>query len=661
MRPPKPDNTRLNRLATWRIVGAAVFLGAAIITVYHRAFAAPFVFDDLPAILNSNPSIRSLWPPWGPLFPPHEHGQTVGGRPIPNYTLALNYALSGIRPWSYHAVNLLIHWLGALTLFGVVRRTLSGRWPAPAATIAMRQRFAARAFPLALGAALLWALHPVQTEAVTYVVQRVESLMALFYLLTIYCFIRSLDATRPARWRWAAVAACLLGMGSKEVMATAPLLVLLYDRLFVAGSWNAAWRARRGFYIGLASTWVLLAALVVSAEGRGGTAGFASSASGTAHLLTQAYAVPHYLRLAVWPSRLVFDYGFYIVDNAVAVLPGALVTLGLLAITIYGVVRGRPWSMLGAWFFVILAPTTLVPIPVQTMAEHRMYLPLAAVAVAVVLALYTWSPRLSFGVALLVAAVLGWATNARNADYLSPMSLWASVVKNHPGGSARADFNYADLLAAAGRRDEAAEQLQAALRIEPRFSAAYDNLGSLWLNAAQPERALRSYRRAAELDPTAQQPLFHAGLLLEQLGRAGEAIEVLTKLLALAPDRADAHLELGNALFRAGHTAEALTQYETAEGEAAISAEAASNIGTIWFDRGDFSKAVRYYKDALRLGPDSLETRVNLGNALALSGQLADAAREYQAALRLDPNDAQARENLGKVLARLSPQRALRP
>ena len=135
-----------------------------------------------------------------------------------NLTLAANYALGGTNVWGYHAFNLAIHVLAALTLYGIVRRTLlrPGLW----------ERFGASAEWVALAVAAVWTVHPLQTESVTYIIQRCESMMGLFYLLTLYSFIRAVESPRPVRWQVVTVAACLLGMGTKEVMATAPLLVL---------------------------------------------------------------------------------------------------------------------------------------------------------------------------------------------------------------------------------------------------------------------------------------------------------------------------------------------------------------------------------------------------------------------------------------------------
>ena len=173
-------------------------LATCTVAAYGRTFSVPLVFDDLFSIAH-NATIRH----WSTaLRPPLE--STSSGRPILNLSLALNYALSGTAVWSYHALNLLIHVLAGLTLFGIVRRTLLG-WSALSltrlATSFAEKRVGDNALHptiVAFCAALLWSLHPLQTEAVTYIVQRAESLMGLFYLLTIYCFVRFAEWGPPS-------------------------------------------------------------------------------------------------------------------------------------------------------------------------------------------------------------------------------------------------------------------------------------------------------------------------------------------------------------------------------------------------------------------------------------------------------------------------------
>ena len=297
----------------------ALAIVAAIALAYANSLSAPFVYDDKPSIVY-NGSIRHLWPLHDVLTPPGA-GATVSGRPVLNVSFALNYALGGLEVRGYHLANMAIHALAALTLFGLVRRTLQR----PSVPASLRQA----AFPSALAIAVLWAVHPLQTEAVTYVAQRAESLMSLFYLVTLYAFVRAVESERPRTWRALGWTACLLGMGTKENMVSAPLIVFCFDRAFVAGTFASAWRQRRGFYLALAATWLPLAWLVLSTGGnRGGSAGFGVGVSWFDYALTQVPALARYLALAVWPCPLVFDYGaFFVRDVTEIVLPALIVGL----------------------------------------------------------------------------------------------------------------------------------------------------------------------------------------------------------------------------------------------------------------------------------------------------------------------------------------------
>lgn len=360
-----------------------------IFAAYHNGFSLPFIFDDVPGIVE-NPTIRNLGAMGRVLAASGPKGSAVLGRPIVNLSLALNYAVGGLDVRGYHVLNLAIHWLAGLTLFGIVRRTLA--MSAPPAGIEQRgpppAQFSAAvrsdATILALTIALLWTVHPLQTETVDATIQRTESLMGLFYLLTLYCFIRgaaneesvlggasalprspgdhqktfrrgwspaffSRAVSGQSRWLGASIACFALGMASKEVMVSAPLIVFLYDRTFISGSFREAWRRRAGLYCALACTWALLALLVATSGGqRGGTVGFGLGISVWHYFLTQCRAIVLYLRLSLWPHPLIADYGSAFVLNPAEVLPQILLLTLLAAGTLLLIWRHPKAGFIGA-------------------------------------------------------------------------------------------------------------------------------------------------------------------------------------------------------------------------------------------------------------------------------------------------------------------------
>src|SRR3972149_8329883 len=222
-----------------RALTATALLVVAVWVVYWQAVDTPFICDDAPSIVE-NESIRRLWPLWGdrerpgPLSPPQD--SPTSGRPLVNWRFALDYYFSGLTPRSYRVVNGILHTLNVLLLAALVRHVLRMSY--------FGGRVATTAGPLAFVVALLWALHPLVTETVVYVTQRTELMASFFYLATLYASLRYWDANRIG-WLVAAVLACWAGMASKEVMASAPLMVLLFDRTFNSRSIREAWQASR--------------------------------------------------------------------------------------------------------------------------------------------------------------------------------------------------------------------------------------------------------------------------------------------------------------------------------------------------------------------------------------------------------------------------------
>jgi len=626
---------------TRAVAWAAVGLVATTLVAYHNSFSVPFVFDDFPAIIE-NISIRKLWPLSGVLAPETPGGVTTSGRPVVNLSLALNYAVSGTAVWSYHAVNLAIHLVASLALFGLVRRTLL--------TPGLSHRFGAAALPLAFFSAALWAAHPLQTESVTYVVQRAESLVGMFYVLTLYCFVRGAEAGGRPRWLLGAVVACTVGMATKEVMVSAPLIVLLYDRAFLSGTFRAAWAARMRWYGVLAATWVLLALLVVGTAGRGGTAGFGADVSAWNYALTQCRAITTYLGLSLWPQPLVFDYGLATVGAFSAVLPQALLVLVLLATAAVLVVRRPAVGFLGACFFALLAPSSsFVPVVTQTMAEHRMYLPLAAVIVAGVLGAYVWVGRRSLwfwgGLAL---ACVG-ATVARNHDYRSNLAIWADTAEKCPG-NARAHNNLGQALFRAGRIQDSVTSYREALRLQPHYPETHYNLGVSLAQLGTLPEALGHYEAALRIQPNYPAAHNNFANALVRVDRVPEALRHYEEAVRWDPSFAEAHGNRGNALLQSGRAEESVEWFARALALKPDSAECHYNLGNAYAALNRMPAALEAFRAALRLRPDYADAQVNTGNALLQLGRSVEAIAAYERAIALRPDLAVARFNLGSAL-----------
>ncbi|MBI2870248.1 MAG: tetratricopeptide repeat protein [Candidatus Omnitrophica bacterium] len=495
------------------------------ILFYLTSFPGVFLADDGFSIVD-NPNIRSLWPLSQAVSKPPIHDAPV--RPLVYFTLALNYALGRLNPWGYHAFNLAVHIFAALALYGILRRTLQGSH-----------------YFTALSIALIWLVHPLQTQSVTYVIQRAESLMGLFYLLTLYCMIRGARARGRGIWYAMSVASCALGMATKPVMVTAPLAVLLYDRIFLVTSLREALRIRRGLYLSLAATWVILFfVLAASPQGPETSAGFTRDFTPLEYALNQPRVILQYLKLVLWPVPQCLDYVWAPADGAAGLLwPAAAVGFSLLA-SAWFFWRYPAWGFPALWFFLVLLPSSsFIPID-DLLVEHRMYLPLAGCATLAVLGGREFMRRvfstaglrkaLSALMLTFIIGSLGFLTALRNTVYWSQERMFRDIVATRPANY-RAHYALGRILYDRDRIGEAVAHYEEAIRLKPEFPFTYTSLGNAFLGAGRMDEALINFRKAIELNPGFAGGYNNLGSALARSGRVEEAISYFEKALELNP------------------------------------------------------------------------------------------------------------------------------
>jgi tetratricopeptide (TPR) repeat protein len=565
---------------------AAFVLAAAAAFAYQTSFAGVFVFDDEFAI-QRNPNIRTLWPLTRALSAPPE--SPVSARPVASLTLAVNYALAPLESrdvmapggpsappeltrrflanvWGYHFLNLTLHLFAALTVCGVVRRTL--------VTDRLRPSFGPPSSVLALVVALVWAVHPLTTDAVTYVTQRTEVLMGLFYLLTLYCAIRGADSgIGRARQRWwtaASVVACTLGMGSKQTMVTAPFVVLLWDWMFRPRTTAAAapdgagagrllsaatgWPRWR-LYAGLAATWVVLAGGLAVERWPHSIGIDREGWTPWTYLLTQAGVIVHYLRLSFVPTPLVLDYdGWPMARSVLDVAPQVALLGVLVGATVVALVRRAPWGFAGAWCVALLAPSSSVlPLATEIAAERRMYTALVGIVALAVIGAYALGrhlldrlargrPKPLVGRVLAAVAVVGvagslaWLTLDRNRDYWSEERIWRDTVDKRPDNP-RARLNLGVVLGAQRRYPDAEVELRESLRLKEPVAKTHLNLGSILCAQQRFEEGVPHLQRAIALDPELSTAQANLGEAYGALGRRAEAARHFALALEWEPDK----------------------------------------------------------------------------------------------------------------------------
>lgn len=550
---PTPEPAPVAPADPTRWPKAIPLLVLASLLAYANSFTKDFVFDDVPWVVG-NPLIGQ--------FP----SLSWESRPFIRLTLWVNYKLSGFSPTTYHAFNLAVHTLAGLALYGLVRRTL------------LLPRFAGRyetsAPKLAFAVALLWLVHPLQTQSVTYVIQRCESMMGLFYLFSLYAWLRG--ATGGCRcWYALSVASFGLSFACKEVAITLPAVLLLYDRVFLAASWRELVRTRWLAYLGVAAVLgAVLFPTIATATGGGheGGVGFTiSSSTPYQYLLTQSGVILHYVRLAFWPTGQAIDYLDWPIAKSLGevAVPFAIVAALFLASAV--LLYKRPAvGFVGMWFFLILAPSSSIMPIIDPVFEHRMYLSLAAIVVAVVFGVHTllamarWPEpvkRHVGGAAVGVAAVVLMVfTFARNESYRSHMVALEKNIAARPNNP-RPMSSLASIYLANGQLKEADAIIRRAEELQSEF-----NLGPIQMRAAYNAR-VGNLREAQEgylwlvngpFNPTSGPSQFkNLAWILIARGRGPDAVTVLRKLLENRSNVAEDHLQLAAAELLSGHEAEA--------------------------------------------------------------------------------------------------------
>jgi Flp pilus assembly protein TadD len=563
------------------------------IAAYWPAVQSPLLFDDTTAITH-NATIQTLDPVIA-LHPPTD-GPTAG-RPLANYSFAMNVAVDQIAETSaeapggtlgFHLVNIALHLAAGLLLFGVFRRTLRAgpdcnRWKDGGDGIA-------------LVVTAIWLLHPLQTEAVNYLTQRTELLVSLCYLATLYASIRAWDAANSrtrTSWYFAAIISCLLGVASKEVIATLPLIIVLYDIALRAERLRDL-RQRRWFYLALFATLAPLALLV-----RGTARAAATVHTGmtwSAYFISQGWALLHYLRLVLWPAPLAIDYGWLPIPLTAA-LPGLILLTLAAAATIVLWRQGgrrRRFAFAGAWFFLILGPSSsLIPIAGEVAAERRVYLALAAVIACVVLAIdrltrdSRWesatgagggAPSLRRALPAVIIPLLAALTFGRSMEYRHPEQLW---------------------------RD--------AIAVRPDNPRAWNNLGSALADAtpASPAAADSAYRQSVALDSTYTPALYNLATSDVARHELPEAERLLGRVVTAVPDDGAAWLELGGVLLLRGNVDSAAASLQRAVAITPGNASALASLGLAEGARHKDATAAALYRRALLIDP---------GNATAQAG-----------------------------------------
>ncbi|TWT63066.1 tetratricopeptide repeat protein [Rubinisphaera italica] len=635
---------------------AILFITTCTLIVYANAFSGEFFQDDFHTLLGDYSLHLYLWPP------SNVFTDNLNTRGFTMWTFAVNDALSGSTAFSFHIGNVLIHLLSSLLVYWVVRQSMTlycarknSKTADPTSTAKVEEKSAWTA----LIASVLFAVHPIHIQAVTYLSQRSEALMGLLFLGTIATLIQAYQSRDQIEWKWfwltLSLLCCLLGMRSKEAMVVAPLLVLWYDRIFLNDNWKSLCKSH-GFYYAILwstlifnSSWQAMLpsldspttqfsqATSSSAESSENSISVANSSGDSSQDLfvqrgarlsrweyfqTQPPIILTYVRLVFWPSDLCFDRG-HLQPPAPWIFwscAGVLTVVFLLFLV--AIFKAPIWGFLGAWFYINLGPRSSFIALENPYFEYRMYLPILSILIPLALGLFCLAGKLQnrnlsrgtiLSLFLVVTAVpLMAVTHLRNRIFSDPVLLWSDTVAK-----------------------------------APECGRAYTNLTRALLLTHQPEDELKAVsigEKAIRLNSGSGKAFNIYGLALQRTGQAEKAIEPYQKAIALEPKLMHPYLNLGN-IYSKTDPQKALDYYTEAMKLAPDDPAVQTNYATtMLFNNVEVAKAEQMLIDLAGSRPTHIDSRLNLGLYYANQGRYREGIGWGEKVLIINPTHQSAIE-----------------
>ncbi|HOW59192.1 MAG TPA: tetratricopeptide repeat protein [Candidatus Omnitrophota bacterium] len=576
--------------------------------IYSNTYHAPFQFDDIPYILK-DPHIRNVenWPALWSAY--------IKTRYLSFLTIALNYSFSNTHVLGYHLFNTVLHTLNACWVYGLFSLLLM--------TPKMRGVYSPNAsFYLAAFSALIFLVHPLQTQAVAYIIQRMASLATFFYLGTIVLYLKSRMTQNKISYI-AAILLAIAAMFTKEITITLPLALVFIEGLFFdhAGEKLKTWARLTPFLLTLAIIPYLLCgnrSLAALAQNPIPVTS-ASLLSRGDYFWTQVNVLCTYLRLYFIPIHQNLDYDYPMARSLLE--PKTLFCFFLLGMLFIGAVvaikKNRLLAFSVFWFFLTLSvESSIFPIE-DVINEHRMYLPLAGLVVVIPILCLLFLEKLPHAIlaCLVIGLIFSSMTYLRNRVWGSKMSLYEDVVKKAPR-KARGYNNLGSIYYYDFHDPAKAKKLyEKAIEVEPGFGPSYFDLGAVYDHAGDKEKAFELYQKALKLDPTFLDTYNNLAILYEKRGDLDSAIEILWKGIAQSP------------------------RFEMAY----------ANLGAFYSRKGNISKAIACLKKGIEINPYFPLCYYNLGLILKSQGQWAEAITLFQKASSLDPDNPNMAYTLGEA------------
>ncbi|MBF0505024.1 MAG: tetratricopeptide repeat protein [Candidatus Omnitrophica bacterium] len=565
--------------------------------IYARTFSFDFVFDDHlfivlnPFIKNFN-NIHLMW---------HAFPRT---RLVGMYSFALNYYFSQLHPQGYHIFNFIVHLLGVGLVWALAGLLFKiTKW------LPSEDRLN-QELPFVI--AMLYLVHPCQTQAVTYISQRFESMAAVFYLGTIYSYLCArLSTNRTKKGFLFAFAGLLtvLGILTKEVVVTVPLMILAMERILFPQKDNKKLYMVLG--LGGVALYLLFTRLVHADLGV-----FLKTTPSESHdgdvltplryFLTQMRVFLTFLRLLVLPIHQNLDYD-YPASTGLFSPPLTLLGLGVIGGIILIIVKLRrriPLIAFGLAWVLITFSINLAP-RANVIFEHKLYLISFGFFLSLAVALGIWvkDRRILTGILLCMIAVLATATYQRNKVWANEILLWEDSIKNSPH-KARVNASLGRVYGSSGQYDKAIDYLSRAIAISP-DNITYENRGIIYSLQGLSDKALEDLSKSIAMDPNYFSVYVKRSGVYQIQHNYGAALADLQRAIQLGPYFSDAYIERGMIWMQTGKLQEALKDFQQALNIDPFNYDVLLRQGAVYYSLGRYDLALEDFTKAQALEPAS--------------------------------------------------------
>ena len=669
----------------------AILLAVVAALLYANSFQVPWQFDDRPNIVDNHTvhfhtfSLDGL-----SRLLTHSYSESI--RFFSYFTFALNFYFGGLDVFGYHLVNLLIHTVAGILIFWFIALTLN--------LPSQKGGYDSIRFKIALVTSLIFIAHPVQTQSVTYIVQRMTSMASMFYLLAMILYIkgRRSSGRRQVLYYGGMGLSGLLSILSKENALMLPVFIVLYEVCFFRGE-------GRFLHGTMVKILLILGGL--------GLIGFVLLGGKYLHIieegyryrdftmservLTQLRVVLHYLTLLIYPhpSRLNLDYDFPVSKSLFDPISTTLSLIAILFFLAIGIRKIRKWPILSFfifWYFGNLAIESSI-LPLEMVYEHRLYLPsigpIFLFSLLLVRLSEKWAPvknrrreAVFAAVVILIIFSLSWATIERNSIWRSEFTLWTDCVKKSPR-KGRPHYNLGYYYHASGQAKKAIEEFELTLRLDPKMAPAHFNLGVIDYNEGRLDEAVLRFKKAIAINPRYTQAYASLGEVYHRRGRSEDGLAVFKEALKIEPNNTKALNHLGSIHLRSGDLEKAFMEFKKVVMIDPNQVEALASLGEIYIKKGMMDQAfleirkaltlnpsygyahtlsgiiylqkgmidngISSFRRALEVGPEDVVALTNLGVAYRYKGMHDEAILQFQKVLSLRPNDEEAHIHLGEV------------